>query len=89
MFKVGDKVKCINDEDNNYSDVHPGKIYIIQEIFTNGISLTLKDENGEFCGRNYNGEGRHFQYPSRKFILKLEKETDYLDAFQRNFKEGV
>lgn len=83
MFKIGDKVKCINQplaHQYQFKDLHNciGKVYKVERIEQgSNACVSLKDEHGWFS--------------MNLFVISKEclTEIDYLDAFQQNFKEGV
>lgn len=78
MFKIGDKVICLNTF--SVDNIKAGDILIITSI--NGPWLGLK-------GHSYdepNFRDRNFKLYEKK---ELNNEVEYLNAFQRNFKEGI
>lgn len=81
-FKVGDTVKYIAPSDDYH--VTKGKIYKILGFHNDGYP-GIKSDRPQYDVPYYVYE-HNLQLVKKK---KLKKETDFLDAFQENFKEGV
>lgn len=90
MWKVGDKIKFIKEGRIDSDVVHGlvlGKTYIIDEV---GTGNNRRDTRKQKSCRITIGTGFKFWIEPNSFELykkkKLKKETDFLDAFQENFK---
>jgi hypothetical protein len=80
-FKIGDRIKFVKELGDNAIQYHLvlNKIYLVTRIEC-GFALIKRDNGSEWIIMD-----ECFKLIKKEFV----KETDYLDAFQENFKDGV
>jgi hypothetical protein len=80
MFKKGDRIKFVREKgDCTKEEFTLGKIYKVNSYDKYEANIYIVNDNNA----EWNFIDECFK------LVKLEKETDYLDAFQSNFEKGV
>lgn len=91
MFKVGDYVTLKKQYEGEYESVQVGGRYKVTKIDKDCVEL-FDERLQDYCGKKIIESFHGYPYPIND-LLKIRSspvtETDFLDAIQENFREGV